>query len=470
MLFVEYRFALFFAIVFCVHWGLRRHDHQKRWLLLCSYAFYAAWDWRFLALIWISTGVDFVVGLRLGESHGPSRRHWLWLSLAANLGLLGVFKYFDFFSASAAELTAWLGLPMNAVTLDIVLPVGISFYTFQTLSYSIDIYRGQLRPTRRLLDLALYVGFFPQLVAGPIVRAASFLPQLVSRRRLADVAFRPALVLFMVGFFKKAVVSEQVGGVVDWYFDSPQAFTAFSAWIAAVLFAIQIYCDFSGYSDMAIACARLLGYELCPNFHAPYFARNISDFWQRWHISLSSWLRDYLYIPLGGSRCSRWLNYRNLLLTMLLGGLWHGAAWTFVVWGALHGVALVVHREWGRRVAPASAPGRVARGLGPLLTFGWVCLAWIFFRAPSLDVALAAVRAAVLFDSPGTLELPARWLVFAGLLAVLQAAGHFRGRVTPADWRPHIPDWCFAAAYGMAFASLLLFAPERPVPFIYFQF
>jgi alginate O-acetyltransferase complex protein AlgI len=470
VLFVEYRFIAFFAVVFCVHWALRRHQHQKIWLLLCSYAFYAAWDWRFLALIWLSTLVDHAVGLKLADSQGARRKHWMWLSLVTNLGLLGVFKYFDFFTSSGSQLLGWLGLPVSASTLEIVLPVGISFYTFQTLSYSIDIYRGTLRPARTLSDLALYVGFFPQLVAGPIVRAASFLPQLDVQPRITKVAFRSALLLFLMGFFKKAVVSEQVAGAVDWYFEAPGSFTSLSAWIAAVLFAVQIYCDFSGYSDMAIASARLLGYELCPNFDAPYFARNVSEFWSRWHISLSSWLRDYLYIPLGGNRCPRWLNYRNLLLTMLLGGLWHGAAWTFVIWGLLHGIALVVHREWTSRVAPASAPGRLAYWSGPLLTFAWVCLAWIFFRAPNLEVGLNVARSALLFDSSGTVQLPLKWLAVAGMLGVLLAALRPRGWLATQAWRPSMPSWCFAAGYGVAVVALLTFAPEQPVPFIYFQF
>ncbi|MEL7520851.1 MAG: MBOAT family O-acyltransferase, partial [Cyanobacteria bacterium J06553_1] len=307
MIFTEFRFFIFFAVVFGVYWALRSNGWRKAWILACSYAFYGAWDWRFLSLIIGSTLVDYVVGLNLVKCDDSSKvnsskakRSWLALSLCVNLGALAFFKYANFFADSAVGFFSWMGLPVNSVTLGIVLPVGISFYTFQTLSYSLDIYAGQLQPKKNLLDLATFVAFFPQLVAGPIVRAADFLPQLEIARSFDQVNVRACLTLFMVGFFKKACVSDNLAPIVDKYFAAPDTFDAISSWIGVLSYTVQIYCDFSGYSDMAIACAGLLGYELCVNFNFPYFASSITDFWRRWHISLSTWLKDYLYIPVGG--------------------------------------------------------------------------------------------------------------------------------------------------------------------------
>src|SRR6266480_130995 len=349
MSFVEFRFLWFFLIVFAVYWAMRGNTERKIWLLICSYAFYAAWNWKFLFLLFGSMALDYTVGMMMARSQNPrTRRAWLIASLCANLGVLGFFKYFNFFISSASEFSAWLGLPVSVSTLNVVLPVGISFYTFQSMSYTIDVYRGRQAPVSNFLDLALFISFFTHLVAGPIMPAVFFLPQLASARKFSDVDVRGALLLFLSGFIKKACVADAVAPIVDRYFDHPAAFTATSAWIAVLFYAIQIYCDFSGYTDMAIAAARLLGYQLPTNFQFPYFARNVSDFWGRWHISLSSWLRDYLYIPLGGNRGSRGFAYRNVMITILLGGRWHGAAWTFVIWGALHGTALLNHREWTR--------------------------------------------------------------------------------------------------------------------------
>ena len=356
MLFVEFRFFWFFLAVFAVYWSLRRNDSRKTWLLICSYFFYACWNWKFLFLIMASSALDYFVGVMLVRTQNPrARRGWLILSLCANLGTIAFFKYYNFFVTSAAALLEWLGLPASLHTLNIIIPVGVSFYTFHSMSYTIDVYRGKLRPVSSILDLACFIGFFPQMVAGPIVRAFAFLPQLQTLRRFADVDVRGALVLFLTGFIKKACIADAVAPFVDRYFEAPWNFTAASAWVGVLFYAIQIYCDFSGYTDMAIATAQLLGYELPVNFRFPYFARNISEFWHRWHISLSTWLRDYLYIPLGGNRGPRWFVYRNIMITMLLGGLWHGGAWTFVIWGGLHGVALVIHREWVRRTEHRSS-------------------------------------------------------------------------------------------------------------------
>ena len=468
MIFTEFRFLLFFAIIFGLYWTLQRNTLRKALILVASYLFYGAWDWRFLSILIGSTLVDYYVSLKIADTHSPpGRRGWLLVSLATNLGVLGVFKYFNFFADSATHFLGWLGLPVNDVTLSLVLPVGISFYTFQTLSYTLDVYFGKLAPERNLLNLACFIAFFPQLVAGPIVRAIDFLPQLQAARRFTQVDGRACLILFLVGFFKKACVSDNLAPLVDTYFSAPQDHTALSAWIGVLSYAIQIYCDFSGYSDMAIAVAGLLGYELCLNFDAPYFASSITAFWRRWHISLSAWLKDYLYIPLGGNRGGELLTYRNLLLTMLLGGLWHGAAWTFVFWGGLHGMALIVHREWARRVNAYSLLAQTAGVWGIGLTFYWVCFTWVFFRADSFANALTVVRSFVLLQSPGSQQLPVALLGAFALLAGLHWA------FAHPQWKQQLlrlPGQLFAAGYGFATAALITLMPTGYVPFIYFQF
>ena len=382
MIFTEFRFLFFFLIAFLIHWGLQKNQHRKLWLLVCSYVFYGAWDWRFLSLIWISTVIDYIVGLKLSQQliKNNNRKQWLIVSLCTNLGILGFFKYFNFFVESGVNFINFLGFSIDFNTIQIVLPVGISFYTFQTLSYSIDIYYGKLKPVHKFLDFALFVSFFPQLVAGPIVRASTFLPQLEETRNFSNVRVKYCLMLFMIGFIKKACISDRLSPIVDRFFEAPETYTASSSWVGVLFYAVQIYCDFSGYTDMAIACAGLLGYELSLNFNFPYFSENITDFWRRWHISLSTWLRDYLYIPLGGNRGSKLFTYRNLILTMLLGGLWHGAGWNFVIWGGLHGGALIWQREWSKFSAPYQWLCNCMKLIGPLLTFYWVCIAWIFFE------------------------------------------------------------------------------------------
>ena len=487
MLFVEFRFFWFFLAVFCVYWSLRDNRSRKIWLLLCSYIFYAAWDWRFLFLLMASSALDYFVGLRLARTENPrARRRWLILSLCANLGTIAFFKYYNFFVSSAAVVLAWLGIPASLHTLNIIIPVGVSFYTFHSMSYTIDVYRGKMRAVSSILDVACFIGFFPQMVAGPIVRAAQFLPQLQSLRRFSDVDVRGALVLFLVGFVKKACIADGVAPTVDKYFDSPGNYTAGSAWLAVLFYGIQIYCDFSGYTDMAIACARLLGYELTLNFNFPYLARNIAEFWHRWHISLSSWLRDYLYIPLGGNRGNRWFVARNIMITMLLGGLWHGGAWTFVIWGGLHGLALVVHRAW-QQLVEGRAPSRPLPGVGGspdatesvpprrgrfgalawALTFYWVCFTWIFFRAVDLDRASVIAKSFVFWQSPGTHDLGLRmiWIVvLLGIVHLLNARGVF------SSWWRRVPPEVFAAGYGCSVALVLVFIPAKYAPFIYFQF
>ncbi len=479
MIFTELRFLLFFALVFSLHWTLRSHRARKVWLLVASYLFYAAWDWRFLSLICLSTVVDYLVCLGLRTARGPTRRRLLLgLSLGVNLGFLGVFKYYDFFLGSLEELLGWLGLGWHGPTYAIVLPVGISFYTFQTLSYSIDVYRRRLEATDDLLDLGLFVSFFPQLVAGPIVRARDFLPQLRAPQQWSSVAARSCLLLFLIGFVKKACISDNIAPFVDRVFANPESFDAPSVWIGVLFYAVQIYCDFSGYSDMAIATAGLLGYRLAGNFAFPYLAGSIRSFWQRWHISLSGWLRDYLYIPLGGNRGGAWRTYRNLMLTMLLGGLWHGAAWTFVVWGGLHGGALALHRLWRSRLRDWPGSASLKRVLGVPLTFYGVCVGWIFFRAHSFTDAWVLCRAFVFLRGEGQRSLDWRLFLLFGCLALVHllasrtALARHELLLSPAArvaWN-RLQGWLFATGYGAVAALALALANRNAAPFIYFQF
>jgi alginate O-acetyltransferase complex protein AlgI len=413
--------------------------------------------------------MDYVVGLGIERAPGERRRRaWLFASLAVNVGVLCYFKYFNFFITSASGFLEWIGLHTSLHTLKIILPYGVSFYTFQSMSYTIEVYRRHRPAERSFLDLAFFIAFFPQLVAGPIVRAMTFLPQTKVRRVWErDVDVRGALVQFMTGFVKKACVAETVAPFADQYFSAPANFTVLSAWIGTLLYAVQIYCDFSGYTDMAIATARLLGYELTVNFNFPYFAQNVTDFWRRWHISLSTWLRDYLYISLGGNRGSRLFTYRNLLLTMLLGGLWHGASWAFVIWGGLHGAALVAHREWVRWRGAETAQRWMGAVLGTVFTFYFTCVAWIFFRAVDLQKAKPAILAFVGFQSSGREILDARLLWLFAAIAFVHWLNYKRVFAT---WWRRGPDVAFAASYGAAAAIILLFIPQKYTPFIYFQF
>ncbi len=468
MLFVELRFFFFAGLVYGVYWLLRRNELRKAWLLAASYLFYGAWDWRFLGLIGFSTVLDYAIGRQLDRTESQLwRRRLLGLSVAANLGVLGLFKYFNFFAVSAAEMFRFFGFQADAATLGIVLPVGISFYTFQSLSYCVDIYRRQICSADSLLDFALYVAFFPQLVAGPIVRAADFLPQLDAARGFATIRFQPVLLMFLSGFVKKACISDNLSPYVDLYFASPRDFDAASAWLAIALYAIQIYCDFSGYSEMGIACAALFGYRLCENFQQPYLAPNVAEFWRRWHISLSTWLRDYLYVPLGGNRGGAWRTRSNLLATMLLGGLWHGAAWTFVFWGALHGLALIIHREWSRRADGWKTPAGPRRVIGLLLTLYFVGGAWALFRAPDVKTAWLIWQSYGGLISHGATSLPALLWLHVACLAALHCVAR---RVDLYELAAKLPQPAFAALYGASFAICLALLPTGHRPFIYFQF
>ena len=461
MLFVEPRFLLFFSIVFALYWLIPKNKGRKLFLLGGSYAFYAAWDWRFLSLIIFSTIVDFFVGKAI-ENRPKIKKRYVTISLITNLGLLGVFKYFNFFADSAVDLANLFGTTLNHTTLNIILPVGISFYTFQTLSYTLDIYRGKLKAQKNFFDFALFVAFFPQLVAGPIVRAIDFLPQIETKRLWSSVPVKACLLLFLVGFFKKTVLSDNLAFTIDQVFSNPDAYTHTAIITATLLYTIQIYCDFSGYTDMAIAIAGLLGFQLAKNFHAPYLATSIIDFWRRWHISLSTWLRDYLYISLGGNRKGEIMRYRNLFLTMLLGGLWHGAAWTFVIWGAIHGLALSINHLWNK-----TKPFAIPKTIGWVFTLYTVSLCWIFFRAPDLSTALHMSKSYMFLGNAGTQSIGAGYALFIFAIFVLHAVWQKAGLEQKIA---KTSNKFFAISLGIAIPIILLFHPIGYQPFIYFQF
>lgn len=359
MLFNSGVFLKFFAAFLLLYWLVRHDLRARNWLIvLASYLFYGWWDYRFLSLILISSVMDYGVGLALQGAERPrARQAWLVVSLAGNLAILGFFKYYDFFVSSGAALLAQLGLPFHARTLGIILPVGVSFYTFQSISYVMDVYRRELPATRSLVQFLAYVSFFPQLVAGPIERAAHLLPQFAKTRAITPRMLEEGGWLMVLGLFKKVVLADNLAPLADMVYQNT-TFSGPAVALGTVAFAFQIYCDFSGYSDIARGTARVLGFDIMVNFNLPYAAANLREFWRRWHISLSTWLRDYLYIPLGGNRGGKARTCLNVFLTMLLGGLWHGAAWNFVLWGVWHGAGLVVQRV----VRGASERGASERG------------------------------------------------------------------------------------------------------------
>ena len=467
MIFTSIEFFAFIAAVLLVMRFSKREEDRRLVLVFASYFFYAWWDWRFCFLLLASTTVDHYVGLRIAEAHAKTiRRRWLILSLCANLGVLGFFKYMNFFMDSFREafLVAGIRMPEH---LDIILPVGISFFTFQTMSYTIDVYRGVLPPTRSFRDFALFVSFFPQLVAGPIVRGSTFLPQLGTVHPLRMENVRAGAQLFLRGFLKKALFADTLGIYVDPIYQNPELYSSGTCWMATFAYAAQIYYDFSGYTDMAIGVARALGFELPENFRHPYLSRNISDFWRRWHISLSTWLRDYLYISAGGNRLGATRTYFNLMLTMFLGGLWHGASWNFVAWGVLHGLALGIHRAW-RGDARKQVEGGFVQQVGSwALTFLFVSLCWVFFRAENFDITLAVLKKLAFMDAGGIDWFYVQAMVVLAVAALLHLLVLAR-KEKPLEIEIHGPvRWGLFVAF---LAVLLYIMPTGPAPFIYFQF
>ncbi len=476
MLFPTVQFAIFFAIVLPTSWLLaHRRIPWRVFIIVASYVFYGAWDWRFVLLLMASTLVNQACATAIHRARNQGARNaFLWVGVALNLGVLAWFKYYDFFVTSADSVFGALGTDIDLPLRQFVLPVGISFITFQALSYVIDTWRGRVEPTN-LIDFAVYLSFFPHLVAGPIVRAGEFLPQLKARLDPRRVDSGLAFWLIASGLFKKVVISSYVSStIVDPVFGLPDQHGAFDTLLGIYGYAIQIYADFSGYTDMAIGLALLLGFRFPQNFDAPYAAASLQDFWRRWHMTLSRWLRDYLYIPLGGNRRGKARGYVNLAATMLLGGLWHGAAWTFVVWGGLHGVGLAYER-WRADVAKRRPPGpeptpgqRAWRAIWTrVVTFHFVCLCWVFFRASSFTNAFDVLGRLFHFggNEPFNIVLVG---VIIGAIAVQYLPRDLSGRLRAAF--SFAPWWTQVALLSGTMVVTNALGPTGVAPFIYFQF
>jgi len=397
MFFNSINFSIFLPIVFFLYWFVTNKNLQLQniLLLVSSYFFYACWDWRFLFLLIFSTFLDYYTGIRISQSNAPStKKFWFWLSISVNLGFLGFFKYYNFFAISFAEAIAHVGLKVNPWTLKVILPVGISFYTFHGLSYVIDIYKNRIQPEKNFITYSVFVSFFPLLVAGPIERATHLLPQIKQPRTFDYIKAIDGLRQILWGLFKKIVIADQCADFANMIFNNTEYYSGSTLILGAVFFAFQIYGDFSGYSDIALGTARLFGIDLLRNFAYPYFSRDIAEFWRRWHISLSTWFRDYLYIPLGGSKGGKWTRVRNTLIIFLVSGFWHGANWTFIIWGLLNAIYIMplILFQTNRSNLDIVAQGKYFPSFRDLisivLTFGLTVFAWIFFRSESLGAAV----------------------------------------------------------------------------------
>lgn len=478
MLFNSLDFAIFFPIVFLLYWFVAGKNLRFQNLLLlgASYFFYACWDWRFLFLLLFSTFLDFFTGIRISESVNPQRRlFWFWLSVVVNLGFLCIFKYYNFFIESFADAVGHVGFQVNPWTLSIILPVGISFYTFHGLSYVIDIYNKKIKAEQSFVDYAVFVSFFPLLVAGPIERATHLLPQIKNERTFEYAKAIDGLRQILWGLFKKIVIADGCAEFANEIFDHSGTYAGSTLLLGAVFFAFQIYGDFSGYSDIALGTARLLGIELLQNFKFPYFSRDIAEFWRRWHISLSSWFRDYLYIPLGGSKGGTWMKIRNTFIIFLVSGLWHGANWTFLVWGALNAIYFLPllltdnNRTHLDIVAQERRLPTLREFLSILITFGLTVLAWIFFRAENLSHAteyLMGILSHSLFSFP---ELHPRHIILLLIFFVIIEWIGRRKRYALED-ALNIQKRAHRWSFYILIVFLIFIFQGKQQEFIYFQF
>lgn len=483
MLFNSQGFLLFLPLVFILYWFITGKNLKAQNILLlgASYFFYACWDWRFLFLLLFSTLLDYYTGLKMQEASGErGKKNWFWLSIIVNVGFLAVFKYYNFFAESFAEALAGLGLKVNIWTIKVILPVGISFYTFHGLSYVIDIYKGRIRAEKNFIDYALFVSFFPLLVAGPIERATHLLPQIKQQRSFDYAKAVDGLRQMLWGFFKKVVIADNCAEFANHIFSNSSSYSGSTLALGALFFTFQIYGDFSGYSDIALGTARLFGIDLLRNFAFPYFSRDIAEFWRRWHISLSTWFRDYLYVPLGGSRGNTWMKVRNTFIIFIVSGFWHGANWTFIAWGVLNALyflpVLLLNRN--RNNLETVAAGRLFPSLkemtGMIATFGLTVLAWIFFRAESLHHAfsyIGGIFSRSLFSSPDfvgkktaviTLALCLFFVIIEWLGRERQYALAHMGQTWPKPLR--------FAFYGFLVFLMGMYMSTGETPFIYFQF
>ncbi len=483
MLFNSITFTIFFFFFFILYWFATKGNLrlQNILLLVSSYYFYACWDWRFLFLLIFSTLLDYFTGIKIYESANRWKRlSWLWLSISVNLGFLGVFKYYNFFATSFADGLSLLGFKADFVTLNVILPVGISFYTFHGLSYVFDLYKNKIKPEKNFICYSVFVSFFPLLVAGPIERATHLLPQIVKKRDFDYSKAVDGLKQILWGFFKKVVIADNCAIYAKTIFDNPSTYSGSTLVLGALFFTFQIYCDFSGYSDIALGTARLFGIDLLRNFAFPYFSRDIAEFWRRWHISLSSWFRDYLYIPLGGSRGGMWMKIRNTLIIFLVSGFWHGANWTFIIWGLLNAVYIMpsIIFSTNRNNLDIVAKGKylpsIKEFLSMSITFGLTVFAWIFFRANDLKYALnylSGIFSRSLFSTPYFIGIGnARSTVFLTVVFIIMewfgreqqyAIAHIGiGWKRPFRW----------AIYSLIIFLIGLFIQTGETPFIYFQF
>ena len=484
MLFFEWRFIIFFVIVFILY-ALTKRKTQNVILLIASYIFYGSWDWRFLSLILISTLIDYFCGRGIESTESARRKKlFLLISMVGNLGILGVFKYSGFFATELMRLLRVFGLQASLPVLNLILPAGISFYTFQTMSYTIDVYRGEIKAQRNFITFATFVSFFPQLVAGPIERAGNLIKQIDSDRRITAKNIAEGLRLYTWGVFKKIVIADNLAPLVDGIMASPGSHSSWELIAAGIAFAFQIYGDFSGYSDMARGIAQMMGFDLMLNFNLPYFSKGIRDFWRRWHISLSTWLRDYVYIPLGGNRKGKLRTYINLNITMLLGGLWHGAAWHYILWGAYQGIAMTIERyasdkKLGKTIA--KAPGWLKIALTfPIIIVGWLIFrvekdadVWIMLRAlvtnwnsGAIAAGIARLNAKAILNAINS----TLWIKVLRIIGIVVVVQFVQYRKKDLEFDLKLPTIARAILYTIILYIMLFFSAGVNPQFIYFQF
>lgn len=478
MLFNSFNFAIFLPIVFFLYWFVAKNNYkwQNILLLVASYFFYACWDWRFLFLLVFSTVLDYFTGIKMAEAKTKhNKKFWFWLSVVINLGFLGIFKYYNFFIESLAESLTFFGLKVNFYTLKIILPVGISFYTFHGLSYVIDIYKDKIKPEKNFIDYSVFVSFFPLLVAGPIERATHLLPQIQKRRNFNVATATSGLRQILWGLFKKVVIADNFAEVANTVFNNHSDYNPIALIIGSIAFSLQIYGDFSGYSDIALGTARLFGVELLKNFSYPYFSRNIAEFWRRWHISLSTWFRDYLYIPLGGSKGNLALKIRNTFVIFLVSGFWHGANWTFIFWGLINALFILpsIILNTNRNSLDVVAQGKVFPTVKEffqvVVTFILATFCWIFFRAENLTHAfefIGSIFSQNFFQWPNTRLTFVLWFVIPFItIEWIGREQEFALSNFALKW----PAYCRWGFYYLLVLSILYFAGSEQ-EFIYFQF
>lgn len=471
MLFNTFEFAVFFIIVYLLYLVLN-HRWQNYLLLIASYFFYGYWDIRALGLLYTSTIVDYFCGIKINETtNSKDKKLFLIFSICTHLSILGFFKYFNFFSHNVQAILNSIGLHADITTIEILLPIGISFYTFKSISYTVDIYRNEIKPTKNIFDFALFVSFFPQLIAGPIDRAKDLLVQVINPRKLYTDDFIEGAFLIFWGLYEKVVIADNLANIVNPVFDEIHSKNGILVLIALYCYAFQIFCDFDGYSNMARGLAKLMGFNLVLNFNLPYFSTNPSEFWKRWHISLSSWLRDYLYIPLGGSKNGNLMTFRNLMITMLLGGLWHGAAWKFILWGGYQGLLLVLQRILEPLYSKINIPKENTLWFifRVMFFFQFICLGWLFFRANSISQVLELLTSIFEnFQYDSIILIPLITLISSTI--VLITIQIFQYKSNDLFFLLKLKPVYQITIYLFLFYSLVLHGVKTGQEFIYFQF